>query len=340
MIHLDGTMGEGGGQVLRSSLSLSLLTGQPFHIDRIRGGRRKAGLLRQHLTAVRAACEISGGQAVGAEIRSDTLTFTPGTVQAGEYHFAIGTAGSTSLVLQTVLLPLAMANGPSLVTIEGGTHNGKSPPTTFLQRVFLPLLARMGVKVELTLERYGFYPAGGGRIQAYIEPTERLKSLRLMSRGEIHHIGVEAVLSALPRRIANTELSVIRQRLNLHRKQGTVRTVDDPMGPGNVVWIEAQTDHLTELFSVVGEKGLPAVDVADALCDAFEAWRDGGAPVGEYLADQLLLPMAIAGSGTFLTGPLSLHSTTNMDVIRHFLDASFAVEEREDGVKVSLGGAS
>src|SRR5271154_16708 len=185
MIHIDGSSGEGGGQILRSSLSLSLVTGTPFRIENIRAKRERGGLLRQHLTAVLAASEISSAQVEGATLGSKTLTFAPGMIRPGTYHFAVGTAGSGTLVLQTILPALMTASAASQLTIEGGTHNMHAPPFDFLQRTFLPIVNRLGPKITATLSRYGFYPAGGGCFSATIEPCERLAPIHLLARGEI-----------------------------------------------------------------------------------------------------------------------------------------------------------
>jgi RNA 3'-terminal phosphate cyclase (ATP) len=174
VIEIDGSFGEGGGQILRSSLALAIVTGQPVRLSNIRAGRRKPGLMRQHLTAVNAAAAICGATVDGERIGATELTFTPGAVRAGEYQFSIGTAGSTTLVLQTVLLPLLTAGGPSRIVLEGGTHNPFAPPFDFLERAYLPLINRMGPNVRATLERPGFYPAGGGRIAIEIEPATGL----------------------------------------------------------------------------------------------------------------------------------------------------------------------
>src|SRR5579883_1362869 len=185
MIRIDGAYGEGGGQMLRSALSLSLVTGKPFSIENIRAKRERPGLLRQHLTAVLAAAEVGGAEITGANLGSTSLTFSPGRVKAGDYRFAVGTAGSATLVLQTVLPALMLAEGASHVSIEGGTHNTAAPPFDFLDRSFLPLIGRMGPQIRLELDRYGFYPAGGGCIRATIEPTRQLAPLDLQMRGEI-----------------------------------------------------------------------------------------------------------------------------------------------------------
>src|SRR5215470_13994646 len=163
-IRIDGSFGEGGGQILRSSLSLSLVTGKPFRIENIRANREKPGLLRQHLTAVPAAAEVGAAEVEGASLGSKALSFVPGKVRAGEFRFAIGTAGSGTLGHQTILPALITAVGPSRIDIEGGTHNPAAPPFDFLERSFIPLIERMGPKVKFELQRFVFYPGGGGRM--------------------------------------------------------------------------------------------------------------------------------------------------------------------------------
>src|SRR6185503_15943515 len=185
MITIDGSQGEGGGQILRTSLTLSLVTGQPFRLENIRAGRQKPGLLRQHLTAVEAARTVGTAEVNGATPGSRTLEFRPGTVTPGNYRFAVGTAGSATLVLQTILPPLLTASGVSTLTLEGGTHNPYAPPFDFLARCFVPLIQRMGPRIDLEMGRPGFYPAGGGKFQARIEPVKRLARFDLMTRGEI-----------------------------------------------------------------------------------------------------------------------------------------------------------
>jgi len=186
MLTIDGSMGEGGGQVVRSSLALSLVTGTPFRIDKVRAGRKRPGLMRQHLTAVQAAAAVGGARVTGAEIGAQCFTFEPGAVQAGEHRFAVGTAGSATLVLQTVLPALLVAGGPSRLTLEGGTHNPMAPPFDFIAEAFLPLIARMGARCTATLERPGFYPAGGGRFTVEVTPVaEELIPFALLERGEV-----------------------------------------------------------------------------------------------------------------------------------------------------------
>src|SRR5437762_121940 len=184
MLTIDGSFGEGGGQIIRTSLALSLITGTPFRIYNVRARRAKPGLQRQHLTAVNAAAEVGNAQVDGAQVGAREFTFRPGKVQPGAYTFDIGTAGSTTLVLQAILPPLMCAAEPSLVVLRGGTHNVHAPPYEFLARTFLPLIARMGPRVHVELVRYGFYPPGGGQFNVYIEPAAHLTPLELIARGE------------------------------------------------------------------------------------------------------------------------------------------------------------
>jgi RNA 3'-terminal phosphate cyclase (ATP) len=338
VIHLDGSAGEGGGQILRTALGLSLVTGTPFTIDRIRAGREKPGLLRQHLTAVRAAQDIGQAEVSGAAIGSRVLTFRPGVVNPGTYSFSVGTAGSATLVLQTVLPALLLAQGPSTLSLEGGTHNAWAPPFDFLEKAFIPVLARMGAKIALKLERRGFYPAGGGRFTASIEPCSRLERLDLPERGKIRATRATAMVASLPASIAQRELRVLERSLSLDRTRLKTLEVRDSIGPGNVLQVEIESEQVTELFTSFGEKRVSAEAVAERLAKDVREYLESGAPVGEYLADQLLIPLALAGGGSFATTPLSSHSTTNIDVIEKFLPRKFTVErpsETQHRVSVS-----
>ncbi len=325
MVTIDGSTGEGGGQILRTSLSLSLLTGIPFRIDKIRAQRRKPGLLRQHLTAVRAAAEVGRAKVDGAAIGSAKLTFLPGKVRPGDYRFAVGTAGSATLVFQTVLPALITADGPSNLTLEGGTHNPWAPPFDFLQKAFLPVIRRMGPKVEATLVRPGFYPAGGGLFNVTIQPQPVLRRLDLLERGPILRQSARAVVSRLPLAIAQREIETIQQRMSLADDCVTAETIQSH-GPGNCVTIEIRSQQITEVFTGFGQKGVPAEKVADGAVRQARKYLAAGVPVGPHLADQLLIPIAIAG-GSFRTLPLSPHTQTNLEVIHRFLDVRIRTEQ-------------
>lgn len=258
MLTIDGSIGEGGGQILRTALGLSLVTGQPFRIVRIRAGRAKPGLMRQHLTAVNAAAQVGQVEVSGAVVGSQDLTFRPGRIAAGFYSFAVGTAGSATLVLQTVLPALLTAASPSALTLEGGTHNPQAPPFDFLVRAFLPLMNRMGPHVQATLVRAGFYPAGGGQIDVTVRPSATLSGFDLLARGEIRARRAHALIASLPHHIAERELRLVGNKMGWDASCLHVEIVEGSRGPGNAVTIEIECEHVTELFTGFGERGLPA----------------------------------------------------------------------------------
>jgi RNA 3'-terminal phosphate cyclase (ATP) len=327
MIVIDGSRGEGGGQILRSSLALSLVTGQPFQIVKVRVARARPGLRPQHLTAVRAAAAIGGARIEGDHIGSQSLLFAPRTVKAGRYHFAVGTAGSCTLVLQTVLPSLLTAGSSSEIVLEGGTHNPNAPPFEFLERTFLPLIGRMGPKITATLQRPGFYPAGGGRFMISIEPASRLERIDIPERGNILNCSARAVVARLPREIAERELKVVRDRLNWSEKCCSVEEAASSSGPGNVLCIEIRSEHITEVFTGFGERGVRAEHVAGETVREVEEYLAAEVPVGRYLADQLLLPMAQAGGGSFRTLAPTRHATTSVGIIRQFLPVEIAMQQ-------------
>ena len=337
MLTLDGSAGEGGGQILRSSLALSLLTATPFRIEQIRARRAKPGLLRQHLTAVQAAARIGCAQVDGAELGSRTLTVRPGSVAAGEYHFSIGSAGSACLVVQTVLPPLLFASGPSLLIVEGGTHNPGAPSWDFLARVFFPLLERMGARIRTRLERHGFYPAGGGRLHVEIDPVSRLALLELLERGEIADRSARALIARLPRHVAERELRVVCDQLSGFERHVRVVDVKDGAGPGNALLVELACTRVTELFAGFGERGARAEEVAERTVQEVRAYLAADVPVGPHLADQLILPLALAGGGAYRTLPLTAHSETNLEVVKRFLPIrSRCVPETKGSVRVEI----
>ena len=329
MLLLDGSHGEGGGQILRTALALSLVTGQPFRIEKIRAGREKPGLRAQHLAAVKAAATVGAAETEGAEVGSQTLEFRPQAVNAGEFAFAVGTAGSATLVLQTVLPALMTAAAPSSLVLEGGTHNPLAPPFEFLAKTFLPLLHQMGPRVRAKLDRHGFFPAGGGKMRVAIEPVQQLTRLDLPERGTLIEIRATAILANLPRLIAERELKVLKRDLHLDATALHTQEVKSP-GMGNAVFVEVECANITEVFTSFGEQGVRAEIVAGRLAKEVESYLKTDAPVGEYLADQLLLPMALAGGGSFVTAALSAHALTNIWALKQFLPVDVRTEPASD----------
>jgi len=263
-------------------------------------------------------------------MNSQTLEFRPEMVTPGNYRFAVGTAGSTTLVLQTVLPSLLTASATSTLTLEGGTHNPLAPPFDFLARSFMPLIHRMGPRVELELRTPGFFPAGGGRFHARIEPVKHLSQLVLNERGAIRARRARVWLSKLSPDVAERELAVVRNELKWRSEEGAVEIVAHPRGPGNALVLEIEAEHVTEVFTGFGERGRPAEEVAMSAIEAAKVWLDANVPVDEHLADQLLIPMVLAGGGSFRTTKPSLHTTTNADVIQRFLPVPIRVERESE----------
>ncbi|MCC7383454.1 MAG: RNA 3'-terminal phosphate cyclase [Deltaproteobacteria bacterium] len=337
MHRIDGSQGEGGGQILRTALALSLVTGEPFRIDRIRAGRAKPGLLRQHLAAVHAAVQISSADVSGAELGSTWLELRPRRIEGGERRFVIGSAGSATLVLQAILPAILTADRPATIEIEGGTHNRSAPPYEFLAGAFAPLLRRMGAELEIELVRPGFEPAGGGLLIARTQPS-RLRPLALLERGALVRKTATAFVSALPGEIAQRELAVIAARPGLSDAERRIRTVPGPLGPGNLLSIEIQHEQVTEIFTALGARGLPAEEVATRAADEAERYLGAGVPVGPYLADQLLLPLALAGGGTYRTLAPTPHTTTQAAVVADWLGTAIRWESEPGGAaRVTVG---
>ena len=330
MIEIDGSFGEGGGQILRSSLALSALTGRPVHIRNIRARRPKPGLQAQHLQSVRAAA-ISGGQLRGASLGSCDLTFEPGEVVPGNYRFDIGTAGATGLVLHTIYLPLARrGGGPAEVTLVGGTHVTTSPSFHFLDGTWRRYLELAGLHVSLRLDRPGFYPRGGGVVRAFLQPAARLRGLNMRERGPVTIRGVSAV-AGLDRNIARRQARRAVFRLGQAGHEARIDEESWEGGPGTVLALTVETEPVPAVFVGLGARGKPAETVADEAVEEVLAYLHASdALVDPHSADQLVLPLALAeGPSEYRTTEVTRHLTTNVAVIRHFLDRDIAIEGEE-----------
>jgi RNA 3'-terminal phosphate cyclase (ATP) len=332
VIELNGATGEGGGQILRSALALAMCTGQPMRIQHIRAKRPKPGLMRQHLTCVQAAVAVCGARVEGVELASQTLLFEPGPVLAGDYAFNVGTAGSCTLVLQTVLPALMQCALPSRVSLRGGTHNPMAPPFHFLERGFAPLLRRLGVGIDLVLRRHGFYPAGGGEIAVEIRPPAAgLLACDVMDRGELQEAYAECLAAAVPSVVAERELATIGQLLGWAGDQLRTPGMRQNEGPGNALLATLAHAQVTEVFTSFGAKGVSAERVAQLLAHEVKAYLASDAALAPHLTDQWMLPLALAvvargGAASFTCSEMTEHATTNIEVIEKFLPVRFDVQ--------------
>lgn len=328
MIRIDGSQGEGGGQILRTALALSAVTGRPFEVLNIRANRPKPGLRPQHLEGVRAAARICSAQVEGAAENSSQLRFQPGPLSHGRFRFEIRTAGSAPLVLQTVYLPLCLAAGESTVEIRGGTHVPFSPCYHYLERQWAPWIGRLGFIVEPRLLRCGFYPVGGGEMQARIRPVELLAGLRLTDRGALKELRILSAACNLPTHIAERQARRAHERLarlDLDPISDTPEIASE--GKGTFCVVTARFERGAACYAALGAMGKPAEKVGDEAGRAMADFIRSEAAVDEYLADQLLLPAAcVPGETEYLTPCVTGHLLTNADIIRHFLPADIRIE--------------
>lgn len=332
MIALDGSWGEGGGQIVRTALALSVITGQSVQINHIRAGRETSGLRPQHVTAIRAAAEICGAAVEGDEVGSERLTFEPGgPVRAGAYEWTIGTAGAASLVLQTVLLPLALAEGQSSIRVHGGTHVPHSPSGHYLRDVYMPVLLGMGAEVEIYLDAYGWVPEGGGTISVQLAGNATLTGQNMLERGEIERIVGTAVgcnlPSHIPQRMASRAINLL-EVINAPLDIRPVRARGISTGAGTFLAVEYSNGRGG--FGVLGRKGVASEVVAEQAVTALLNFHDTGAATDERLADQLIGPLAVAeGPSVFSTVVITPHLLTNIHVVRAFIDRPIQVDEQQ-----------
>ncbi|HID63224.1 MAG TPA: RNA 3'-phosphate cyclase [Anaerolineae bacterium] len=355
MITIDGSYGEGGGQVLRTSLSLSALLGEAVRIKDIRAKRPRPGLQAQHLTGVLATAQICNAELKGAELGSQTLTFAPQSPpQAGNYTFDVaearkgGSAGSTSLVFQTLLLPLAFADGDSHLTIRGGTHVAWSPPFHYLKHVYLPTLARMGIEATVEINQWGWYPIGGGEIKAGVRGQgvrDResspipcpLSPIALVERGELKRLWGISALSNLPAHIGQRQKRQVERLLRERGFTPEIEIVDAPSpGQGTVVFLVAEFENVVAGFTSYGARGKRAEKVAEEACREFIRYYDSGQALDRHLADQLILPLSLAaGQSSFTTCEVTQHLLTNVEVVQRLMEVKAEIEGKEVLVKGS-----
>ncbi|MFP4056092.1 MAG: RNA 3'-terminal phosphate cyclase [Candidatus Brocadiia bacterium] len=334
ILHIDGSEGEGGGQILRTALALSMVTGRPFAIRNLRAGRRKPGLRPQHLACVKAAAKVSGAQVEGAALGSRTVRFAPSAVRPGTYRFDIRTAGSTSLLLQTLSLPLALEPSRSVVTLGGGTHVPFSPSFHFLRHQWASLLRRMGIEVELTLSQAGYYPEGGGQVRAKILPARSVDPLELGSRGPLERLEGVSAVSNLPRSIAERQRRQALARLEAAGLHAGIEIAELPSpGKGTVLHLlSCYRGGGRAAFDALGARGKRAEQVADEACDALLGFLGTAGAVDAHSADQLLLALALASAPSRFPVPcITTHLVTNARVIERFVDATVVLEGEVGG---------
>jgi RNA 3'-terminal phosphate cyclase (ATP) len=349
MLYIDGSYGEGGGQILRTSLSLAAITGQPIRIDRVRAGRKKPGLAIQHLTAVRAAATICQAQMQGDALGSTKLEFIPGgPTRAGQYVFDVtqttgaGSAGAVTLILQTILLPLALASGDSVVTLKGGTHLPWSPPITYIEQVYLPILNQMGVRARVQVRAWGWYPRGGGEVELRItgggnSAASPLRGIQLLERGALQQVRGLAVATELPSHIPQRMASRAENLLQQAHLKAKVQPVRERgVGPGTGIFLTAEYECSRTGFGALGELGVPAERVAEMAVQELLDFHASGVPVDQFLADQLLLPATLAAEASqYRVGEISTHLTTNAWVIEQFGLARIEIDQDAQIVTVA-----
>jgi len=347
-VLIDGSTGEGGGQILRTSLALSCIAGRSLHIENIRAARRNPGLAKQHLSCVQAACQICNGKCQGAARGSQVLDFQPQSIQSGEFYFDIGSAGSASLVIQTVLPALFLADKPSTITVTGGTHNPLAPPFDFLCETFLPAIATAGFQANCRLIKHGFYPAGGGKIICDVQPWQKRANYTINlcqpspapirrepgSMGTGFQIHALVYTAKLPAHIARRQQKLLLQSgLNIQNIQHI--EVTDSDGPGNCVMIRLCGTDRTTVFTAFGMRGKPSQEVVSEVVNPAKDFLASGAAVDRFLADQILIYMALSKAGSYTTNELSTHLLTNMEIIKKFLPVNFNVHRQEQIYSIS-----
>jgi len=335
MIHIDGSQGEGGGQILRTSLALSAILKKPFEITGIRAHRKPPGLKPQHLAGVKAVAEMTQATVKGAALKSQTLQFTPGDLRGGSYVFDVAeetsSAGSITLLLQTVYPPLLFSPTGAKLILKGGTHVEWSPSFDYFQEIFLPATARMGAAAVFHINTWGWYPVGGGVVGGEIKPIKKLKSLQLTSRGRLKRLKASLILSNLPLSILERQRQRLQEKFGMLNLEPEIETHQVPSpGRGCAIFLLAEFEGGRAGFSSLGARGKPAERMVDEVYEAFKDYDETEGCIDAHLADQLLLFMALAeGVSSFTTSHLTQHLFTNVEVIQKFLPVRFEIQKED-----------
>jgi RNA 3'-terminal phosphate cyclase (ATP) len=327
-IVVDGSIGEGGGQIFRTSLTLSLLTGKSLQIHNIRANRSSPGLRQQHLTALKAASEISNAHVEGGIIGSQEVFFDPGEIKPGKYRFNISTAGSTSLVFQTIFIPLSVASKDSRITISGGTHVPWSPPFHYLDWQWLSWLKRIGYQGKLTLNRCGYYPTGGGEVSCLIKPGGSIKPIQITERGKLIQIRGISGATNLPRDIPNRQRMRFVSRMGSKYPLNDIRSVILPgNGKGSFLTVQVEFEKTSACFTALGEKKKRSEEVADEVVSMVDQFMNNLGCVDSYLPDQLLIPLCfVDGQSVIHTTKITRHLLTNAEVIQMFISTRIVID--------------
>jgi RNA 3'-terminal phosphate cyclase (ATP) len=330
LTEIDGSYGEGGGQILRTALALSAILRKPFALSHIRSKRRNPGLQAQHLAAVEALARITEAQTEGVKFGSQRIIFIPQEIRSGTYQFEIRTAGSVTLLLQAIFLPLCLSKGISRVTLIGGTHVQWSPSFHYFSEVVLPTLERIGVSARAALEKWGFYPNGGGRIQLTINPVRELKPISLVEKGVLKKIQGISAVSNLPRHVAERQKEQALRRIQSELQiDGEITILDNvpSSGTGSFVFLLAEHERGLAGFSSLGVRGRPAEKVADEAVDSLKDYLLSDGCIDPYLADQLVPFMVLArGNSSFTTTRITEHLLTNLWVTQRFINVKISTE--------------
>jgi RNA 3'-terminal phosphate cyclase (ATP) len=357
LIEIDGSEGEGGGQILRTALALSVITGQPFHLRHIRAKRSKPGLMRQHLTCVQAASAVGGescsavnDKGLPSALNDQTLLFTPNVnpsaaIKAGNYEFQIGSAGSCALVFQTVLWPLLMAQGSSKLTLRGGTHNSMAPSFTFLDLLKTHFSGTAPSYFDIDIRRHGFYPAGGGEVVVNVSPPkDGFGAIDLMQRGALVQQYAVCLHAGIERTTVERQIADLSSKLGWASAQIQNRALRSNEGPGNVLMAVMQYEQCTHVMTSFSERNRRTQEVTAQIVEEIAAYQNSAAPVGEHLADQLMIPMALSAwqgkPSQIWATEISEHTRTNADIIERFLPIKFAIQPKTDGAHIATDTAS
>ncbi len=343
LIKIDGSYGEGGGQILRTALSLSAITQRPFEIFNIRANRKTPGLSHQHLQAVNATARICNAEVIGNQLRSTDIKFYPGEISAGTYRLDIGTAGSVSLVLQTIFYPLSLSNKPSAITIIGGTHVSHSPCIDYLSQQWLYFLKKIGFDAEIQTLRAGFYPRGGGEVLIKVNPTSPQHPLRIENRGKLIQVKGISTVSNLDINIALRQQTQARKRFLERNIPLEISVREMPaLGKGTMLLLVGKFERSQCCYFSLGAIGKRAETVADEACNEFFSFLKTNGVIDEYLADQLIIPLALSkGASQFITPRVTQHLLTNIEIVKLFLPVAVdipGIPNEEGSVKIHYSG--